>query len=227
MTGEWATEPSDLAGTGLGAVTDPVWSPDLLAAAGVPLAWLPPIRPSVAVAGYLRAEAARALGLPVSIPVVAGCADAAGMALAAGVTEPGDGLVTISMGGQALAALDCPRLDDQGRLHTFHHAMPRRWYLLGATLAAGLALRWAGRALLGATDFAALMALAAQAPAGADSLLFQPSNRLALAGGGLQHPLWRQVVADTLGQPLWTVGERDLAATSAARLAWCGGEPLA
>jgi len=40
------------------------------------------------------------------------------------------------------AATDRPALDPRGRLHTFCHAIPGRWHVMGVTQAAGLSLRW-------------------------------------------------------------------------------------
>jgi xylulokinase len=40
------------------------------------------------------------------------------------------------------AATDRPALDPLGRLHTFCHAIPNRWHVMGVTQAAGLSLRW-------------------------------------------------------------------------------------
>jgi len=33
-------------------------------------------------------------------------------------------------------------MDPKGRLHTFCHAIPGRWHVMGVTQAAGLSLRW-------------------------------------------------------------------------------------
>jgi xylulokinase len=40
------------------------------------------------------------------------------------------------------AATDRPALEPKGRLHTFCHAIPGRWHVMGVTQAAGLSLRW-------------------------------------------------------------------------------------
>ena len=63
-----------------------------------------------------------------------------------------------------------------GRIHTFCHAVPERWYQLGATLSAGLSLRWLrDRLRLQAEDpYAHLDRLARDVPAGADGLIFLP-----------------------------------------------------
>jgi xylulokinase len=49
---------------------------------------------------------------------------------------------TIGTSGVVFAATDRPALDAQGRLHTFCHAIPGRWHVMGVTQAAGLSLRW-------------------------------------------------------------------------------------
>jgi xylulokinase len=62
-------------------------------------------------------------------------------------------------------------------LHTFCHAVPDRWYLLGATLSAGLSLRWLRNLLQMDGDLAAyekLSQMASGVPIGADGLLFLP-----------------------------------------------------
>ncbi len=127
------------------------------------------------MAGTLTHSAAEALGLTAGIPVVAGCADQVAQAVGNGLIDPGIGSVTIGTGGQLFAPLTEPRTDS--RLHAFCHAPPDRWYSLGATLAAGLSLRWF-RDLLGLTTdpdaYQTLAVLAASVPPGADGLLFLP-----------------------------------------------------
>jgi xylulokinase len=66
-------------------------------------------------------------------------------------------------------------MDPKGRLHTFCHAAPHRWHLMGVTQAAGLSLRWL-RDQLGARDegYDSMIAEAARVPAGADGVLWAP-----------------------------------------------------
>src|SRR6266704_2174399 len=73
-----------------------------------------------------------------------------------------------------------PVRDPQGRLHTFCHAVPGRWHVMGVTQAAGLSLRWfrdrftTAASGNGADPYDLLMAEAATAPPGADELLWAP-----------------------------------------------------
>ena len=172
-----ATEPSDAAGTALFDQQARAWSQPILEALRIDPTILPPVIASHAVAGELTRAAASALGLPPGIPVAAGGADQATGALGAGVVDPQTMLVSLGTGGQLVAPLTAMRADPALRTHTFCHALPDAWYLLGAILSAGLAFRWL-RDLLGDHDRAGgydrLTELAATTPPGAEGLLWAP-----------------------------------------------------
>jgi len=180
LTGAIATEPSDAASTLLLDRQTRDWSPVMLAAAGIERPQLPEIVPSGAVSGALSLAAAGALGLVPGTPVVAGSADAPAAALGAGITRPGELLVTISTGAQVLTPLAEPRFDSLGRLHTFctpfePGGWDAAWYCMGATMAAGLALRWLrDDVFAGDLTYDDMTALAADVPIGAGGLLFLP-----------------------------------------------------
>jgi xylulokinase len=59
-----------------------------------------------------------------------------------GIVAAGAVSATIGTSGVVFAATDRPALDPKGRLHTFCHAVPGRWHVMGVTQAAGLSLRW-------------------------------------------------------------------------------------
>jgi xylulokinase len=127
----------------------------------------------------LTPEAAAHLGLPLGLPVAGGGADNACGAVGTGVVAPGLALLSIGTSGVVLAPSNAPRIDRSApvpRVHTFFHAVPHMWYLMGVTQAAGLSLRWARDVLSGgsAMDYEALTAEAAQAPPGSEGLLFLP-----------------------------------------------------
>jgi len=176
MTGEAATDVSDASGTAMFDVAARTWSNDLVERLGASPDILPPLLDSADVAGPLTREAATELGLRAGIPIAAGCADQCAQAVANGLVGSRNGSVTLGTGGQIFVATDAPMADPQGRIHTFCHAAPERWYQLGATLSAGLSLRWLRDRLRLQTDnpYAALDRLAADVPAGADGLIFLP-----------------------------------------------------
>jgi xylulokinase len=179
LTGEAAIERSDAAGTNLLDVRTGEWAPEVLAALDLPAALLPPVRSSTEVCGTLTPEAAAHLGLPVGVPVAGGGADNACGAVGTGVVTPGLALLSIGTSGVVLAPSSAPTVDRSApvpRLHTFFHAAPDTWYLMGVTQAAGLSLRWARDVLAGdpVPTYEALTDEAAQVPPGAEGLLFLP-----------------------------------------------------
>ena len=176
LTGEIAVEPSDAASSALFDVGAGVWSDAIIGAVGLPRSIFPSLIPSSALAGALTGTAASALGLREGLPVIAGCADQPAQALANGIIDPGRVSITIGSGGQVFSPLLSATRTDP-RLHVFNHAVPERWYALGATLSAGLSLRWL-RALMGMAGQPDAYALfsheAGQTAPGANGLLFLP-----------------------------------------------------
>jgi xylulokinase len=176
LTGETATDISDASGTALFDIAEGRWSSELCASLGIPDRLLPPILGSADVAGVLTEAAAAELGLSPGITVAAGSADQPAQAIANGLLDRGNGSVTLGTGGQILVATDQPLADAAGRIHTFCHAVPNRWYQLGATLSAGMSLRWLGdRLRLPAENpYAYMDQLAKEVPAGSEGLIFLP-----------------------------------------------------
>jgi len=93
-----------------------------------------------------------------------------------GITRPGAVSATIGTSGVVFAATDRPVTDPRGRLHTFCHAVPGRWHVMGVTQAAGLSLRWLRDLLAssGGVTYDELTAEAARVPPGADGVLWAP-----------------------------------------------------
>lgn len=176
LTGQLSTEPSDAAATWLFDIRRGAWSDTLAAACGINTEILPPVHPSASVVGELRADAAEALGLRAGIPVVAGAGDQAGLLLGSGVVEAGRGSITLGTGGQMTVVSGTPRVDPSLRLNTFCHAVPDRWYTMGAILNGGIALRWWREVVTGQAGipYDTLLEQAAQVAPGADGLIFLP-----------------------------------------------------
>ncbi|MGQ9814774.1 MAG: xylulokinase [Candidatus Roseilinea sp.] len=182
LTGVFATDPSDAAGTLLFDETRRDWSDELLDFLEIRRDQLPPVQPSASICGRLCEDAASALGLPVGVPVATGAADTACSLLGAGVARSDQLLLTISTGGQLVQPCEAVRIDAQGRIHTFCSALEpgegrSGWYQMGAMLAAGLALRWLREQLYeepANISYDQMMRLASEAPPGADGLLFLP-----------------------------------------------------
>ena len=179
LTGVRATDVSDASGTLLLDVANRRWSQEMLKATRLDARCLPQLFESQQVVGTITAHAALETGLAEGTPVVAGAGDQAAGAIGMGIVKAGDVSATIGTSGVVFAATDQPFLDPQGRLHTFCHAIPNRWHVMGVTQAAGLSLRWFRDTfgiVNGVTEspYESLSREASAIPAGADGVLWAP-----------------------------------------------------
>ena len=142
LTGERAIDMADASGTLLLDVTNRSWSKEVLARTGVSESLLPALFESPEVCGKVSAAGGEATGLRPGTPVVAGAGDQAAGAVGMGIARAGAVSATIGTSGVVFASTDRPAMDPKGRLHTFCHAIPGSWHVMGVTQAAGLSLRW-------------------------------------------------------------------------------------
>ncbi len=142
LTGVRAIDVADASGTLLLDVRRRCWSQEMLDAVQLDASCLPALYESQEIVGQVTEAAASLLGLRAGTPVVAGAGDQAAGAVGMGIVRPGDVSATIGTSGVVFAASDAPVTDPLGRLHTFCHAIPGRWHVMGVTQAAGLSLRW-------------------------------------------------------------------------------------
>jgi xylulokinase len=142
LTGHAATDVADASGTLMLDVARRKWSLEVMKAVELEESLLPALYESAAVCGKVSAAGAERSGLVAGTPVVAGAGDQAAGAVGMGIVTPGTVSATIGTSGVVFAATDRPVSDVQGRLHTFCHAIPNRWHVMGVTQAAGLSLRW-------------------------------------------------------------------------------------
>ncbi|HKV46685.1 MAG TPA: xylulokinase [Candidatus Acidoferrales bacterium] len=178
LTGERAIDVADASGTLLLDVANRRWSQEVLQAAEIDERLLPALYESPEVCARVSAAGAQATGLIEGTPVVAGAGDQAAGATGMGIVDPGAVSATIGTSGVVFAATDRPALDPRGRLHTFCHAIPGVWHVMGVTQAAGLSLRWF-REQFGAKEgpgdpYDRLANEASSTPPGCDGLLWTP-----------------------------------------------------
>lgn len=174
LTGEYGTDRAGAAGTLLLDVKRRDWSAEVLEALDIPIEWLPKTHEGPEITGFVTPEAARATGLRSGIPVVGGGGDQAAQAVGVGAVQPGIFALTIGTGAVLFASTGEPFIEPEGRLHTFCHAVPGRWHLMGVTLSAGGSLRWYRDILASRDDYPTLLAPAAEVPPGSEGLLFLP-----------------------------------------------------
>jgi len=184
LTGEFFSEVSDASGTSMFDVGKRRWSDEMLAALDVPRAWLPEVTESPVVSAKVSAGAAGETGLVAGTPVVGGGGDQAAQAVGTGIIDEGVVSATLGTSGVVFAASDSYRIEPEGRLHAFCHAVPGKWHLMGVMLSAAGSFRWY-RDTLGETEiiraqrenrdpYDLLTEAAADVAPGCEGLLFLP-----------------------------------------------------
>jgi xylulokinase len=178
LTGAFATDVADASGTLLFDVPNRRWSSPMLELSGVPEELLPQVFESPEITSRVSTDGAAATGLREGTPVAAGAGDQAAGAVGMGIVKAGDVSATIGTSGVVFAATSAPFLDPKGRIHTFCHALPGRWHVMGVTQGAGLSLRWFRDQFYeggnGVRAYDELMSEAEKAPPGAEGLLWTP-----------------------------------------------------
>jgi xylulokinase len=174
LTGEFATEVSDASGTALFDVVNRRWAYEFADALGIDRSILPRSYESSEVTGAISTEAALATGLAAGTPVVGGGGDQAASAVGNGIVSPGIVSCTLGTSGVVFAHMEQVQYDPAGRVHTFCHAVPGKWHVMGVTQGAGLSLQWFRNQLAAGVSYDSLMLEAATAPAGSDGLYWLP-----------------------------------------------------
>jgi xylulokinase len=178
LSGEHAIDAADASGTLMLDVAERCWSHDILDAVDIDRRVLPAVFESQDICARVSREAAALTGIPTGTPIVAGAGDQAAGAVGMGITRPGAVSATIGTSGVVFAATDRPATDPKGRLHTFCHAIPGRWHLMGVTQAAGLSLRWFRDQVTSGSgapvSYEQLTEEATRVPPGADGVLWAP-----------------------------------------------------
>jgi len=184
LTEAFATDVSDASGTLLLDVGERDWSPEILDELDISRDLLPEVYESPEVTGAITDAVAERTGLPADTPVVAGAGDNAAGAVGSGVVGDGDVWGSIGTSGVIFVATDDERTDPEGRVHTFCHAVPDTWHVMGVMLSAGGAFSWFSDTLggpeevvadqLGKDAFEVLTDEAATVDPGSEGLIFLP-----------------------------------------------------
>jgi xylulokinase len=184
LTGEYHTEVSDASGTSFFNVRERRWADELLDRIEVPRAWMPEVHESPVASARLSAAAAEVTGLAAGTPIVGGGGDQAAGAVGNGIVEAGILSATVGTSGVVFAFAERPTVDPGLRVHTFCHAVPDTWHVMGVMLSAGGSLRWyrdtlaqpesAFARILGRDPYETIAQTAAAAEPGCEGLIFLP-----------------------------------------------------
>src|SRR5215211_7678800 len=184
LTGLYAMDKADGAGTVLFDLQARDWSDEVLSALDIPRAWMPKTFEGTEFTGLVNEEAASLTGLKVGTPVAAGGGDQAAGAVGVGAVEPGVVGLTVGTSGVVFATTPSALIEPEGRLHAFCHAVPGLWHFMGVMLSAAGSLQWYRDTLAPNMSFDELLREAEPIPAGSEGLQFLPY----LSGERTPHP---------------------------------------
>lgn len=168
LTGRWATDETDAAGTLLYDVHRHEWRDELWAAAGADRVLAPDVLRPSEIAGTVTAAAAEATGLPAGTPVIAGAGDVPAVVLGSGVVSADQISVNVGTAAQIMGLSQHP---EPGAGFVFLSAAGEGYVTMASLYAAGASIRWAERTLLGGGPIGDAVR---QAPAGSDGLTYLP-----------------------------------------------------
>lgn len=142
ISGEYYTDVSDASGTSLLNVTKRNWSNRILHSLGIPHEWLPAVVESSETAGRVTEIASELTGLSKNLPIAGGAGDQAAGAVGSGTVEAGVTSVVLGTSGVVFSHSDNLKIEPEGKLHAFCHAVPGAWHLMGVTLSAAGSFKW-------------------------------------------------------------------------------------
>lgn len=161
MTGEFASDVSDAAGTMWLNVALRQWDTRMLEACGLDLTNMPKLFEGNQITGYLHSTLAKQWGMT-EVPIVAGGGDNAAGAVGVGLHQAGQSMLSLGTSGVYFVVTDKFVANPTQAVHSFCYALPERWHLMSVILSAASCIDWANQ-VLGINDLSAFFTMAEKA----------------------------------------------------------------
>ncbi len=142
MTGDYASDMSDSAGTYWLDIEKRDWSDMLLKASHMRRDQMPKLYEGTDATGRLTAAVAKAWGMPKRPIVAGGGGDNAASACGIGAVKNGEGFISIGTSGVLFVSNDKFSPNANRMVHAFCHATPNTWHQMGVILSATASLEW-------------------------------------------------------------------------------------
>jgi xylulokinase len=172
LTGEYAEDMSDAAGTLWLDVGKRDWSEAALTATGLSRSQMPRLVEGSAVSGHLKPELRQRWGMTTAPVVAGGAGDNASGAVSLGAVNPGDAFVSLGTSGVLWVTTAGFAPNPGDAVHAFCHALPQTWHQMGVILSAASCLAWLA-GTLGQSE-AELLAGMSETPARPSDVTFLP-----------------------------------------------------
>lgn len=141
MTGDFASDMSDSAGTLWLDVEKRQWSQKMLSATGLTIDQMPTLFEGTEITGYLSTDIAKQWGMN-ETPVIAGGGDNAAGAAGIGVINPNEAFLSLGTSGIYFVANETYMPNPDSTVHTFCHCIPNTWHQMSVILSAASCLTW-------------------------------------------------------------------------------------
>ena len=174
LTGRYATDFSDAAGTLLLDLNSRDWSKKLLKLYQIDQGVLPKLFDSSDFVGIVKENLLKKWGLHTIVKVAAGGADNACAAIGAGIISKDISMVSIGTSGVVLSYEEKVHDNYKGMLHLFSHALKNGYYSMGVTLSAGYSLEWFRKTFRPDSNYDVLLKNVGKIKNGCEGLLFTP-----------------------------------------------------
>jgi len=156
LSGSYASDMSDSAGTLWLDVHRRQWSEPMLAACGLNIKHMPELHEGNQITGHLHEDLAQRWKIK-PVPIVAGAGDNAAGAIGVGIVDAGQAMLSLGTSGVFFAVSDGVVARPEQAVHSFCHALPQRWHVMSVMLSAASCLDFTAR-ITGYSDVPELLA---------------------------------------------------------------------
>ena len=142
MSGDYASDVSDSAGTLWVDVKARKWSDEIIFATEMHSKQMPKLYESCEITGTVLPNIAKEWGIPTNCPIVAGGSDNAASAIGIGIINDGDAFLSLGTSGVIFSPSKVYRPNFEEAVHTFCHALPSVWSHMSVMLNVTCCLDW-------------------------------------------------------------------------------------
>ena len=141
LSGVFASDMSDAAGTSWLDVGKRSWSSAMLRACGLDISHMPDLVEGNQITGRLHKSLANRWGMA-AVPIAGGGGDNAAGAIGSGVVSDGQTILSLGTSGVIFSATERYIANPTRALHSFCHAIPNTWHVMSVHLSAASCLQW-------------------------------------------------------------------------------------
>ena len=142
LSGEVGSDYSDASATLAFDIAKGCWSSEIIEKMNLDMSIFPPCHNTDDIVGFVTSSASKATGLAVKTPIIAGGGDQVMQCIGNGASEIGMATVNIGTSGQVCFQSDRVIKNPRLSTNTFCGYKVGRWITMGATMSAGLSLKW-------------------------------------------------------------------------------------